>query len=170
MDALRIGLIGAVICFSAGVTSLEAGAQDGLTEPRRSPVKTEAVAYLYPEQVSIAAGRESAVELHFRIKEHLHINAHTPRGQYLIPTVFSIPEASGVRLASASYPAGTLFTLPADPTEKLLVYSGEFTIAAKIVASAGDHLVEAKLRYQACDENACMPPKTITVPIDVIAR
>jgi hypothetical protein len=30
--------------------------------------------------------------------------------------------------------------------------------------------MEAKLRYQACDNNACMPPKTITVPIDVIAK
>jgi len=30
--------------------------------------------------------------------------------------------------------------------------------------------VEAKLRFQACDQNACMPPKTITVPIDVIGK
>ena len=35
---------------------------------------------------------------------------------------------------------------------------------------AGDHLVEAKLRYQACDEAQCMPPKTITVPIDVVGK
>ena len=26
----------------------------------------------------------------------------------------------------------------------------------------------AKLHYQACDQNACLPPKTITVPIDVL--
>jgi hypothetical protein len=39
-----------------------------------------------------------------------------------------------------------------------------------MVAAAGDHLVEAKLRYQACDNNACMPPKTITVPIDVLGK
>jgi len=31
-------------------------------------------------------------------------------------------------------------------------------------------MVEAKLRYQACDANACLPPKTITVPIDVVAK
>ena len=75
-----------------------------------------------------------------------------------------------MRLASARYPAGADFTLPVDPSEKLLVYSGEFTIDAKIVAAPGDHLVEAKLRYQACDQNACMPPKTITVPIDVVGK
>ena len=61
-------------------------------------------------------------------------------------------------------------TLPIDPTTKLSVYTGEFIIQARIVAAAGNHLVEGKLHYQACDNNQCMPPKTITVPITVIAR
>ena len=75
-----------------------------------------------------------------------------------------------MRLEWAIYPAGLDYTLPLDPTEKLNVYTGEFVIEARLVAAAGDHLVEAKLRYQACDENACMPPKTITVPIDVAGK
>ena len=141
-----------------------------MEKPHKSLLKTEAVEYLYPEQVTLPAGKSSPVTLHFRIQPNLHINSHTPREQYLIPTVFSIPESSGVRLADATYPAGADFTLPADPNEKLLVYSGDFAIETKIVATAGDHLVEAKLRYQACDQNACMPPKTITVPIDVIGK
>lgn len=146
-------------------------AQDGLTSrPRQSLIKMQAVEYLFPEQVSVPAGKASALALHFRIKQDLHINSHTPRSSYLIPTVFSIPESSGVRLEGATYPAGTDFTLPADPDEKLSVYTGEFAIQAKIVASAGEHMVEAKLRYQACDQNECMPPKTITVPIDVIGK
>ena len=141
-----------------------------MEKPHKSLLKTEAVEYLYPEQVTLPAGKSSPVTLHFRIQPNLHINSHTPREQYLIPTVFSIPETSGVRLADATYPAGADFTLPADPNEKLLVYSGDFAIETKIVATPGDHLVEAKLRYQACDQNACMPPKTITVPIDVIGK
>ena len=141
-----------------------------MEKPHKSLLKTEAVEYLYPEQVTLPAGKSSPVTLHFRIQPNLHINSHTPREQYLIPTVFSIPESSGVRLADATYPAGADFTLPADPNEKLLVYSGDFAIETKMVATAGDHLVEAKLRYQACDQNACMPPKTITVPIDVIGK
>jgi hypothetical protein len=138
--------------------------------PRPTAAKVPAVAYLFPEQVSIPAGKSTAVALHFRIRQDLHINSHTPHSDYLIPTVFSIPEASGVRLESASYPTGTDFTLLVDPSTKLSVYSGDFTIQTRIVASPGDHLVEAKLRYQACDESACFPPKTITVPIDVIGK
>jgi hypothetical protein len=75
-----------------------------------------------------------------------------------------------VRLDGAVYPPGTEFALPLDPKTKLSVYSGEFIIQARIVATAGDHLVEARLRYQACDNNACMPPKTITAAIDVIGK
>ncbi len=161
----------ALFCMAGASAFAQGQAQDPLSEsPHHSILKSEAVEYLYPEQVSVPAGRSTALALHFRIRENLHINSHTPREEYLIPTVFSIPESSGVRLASATYPAGADFTLPVDPKEKLSVYTGEFTIDARIVAAPGDHLVEAKLHYQACDQNACMPPRTITVPIDVVGK
>jgi hypothetical protein len=164
-------LTGVAILTTIGFGCSAVRAQDSLSEsPRKSTHKAEAVEYLYPEQVSVPAGKPSAVALHFRIQQNLHINSHMPRERYLIPTVFSIPESSGVRLASASYPAGTDFTLPVDPSQKLLVYSDVFTIQAHIIATPGDHLVEAKLHYQACDQNACRPPKTITVPIDVVGK
>jgi len=133
-------------------------------------LKTQAVEYLYPEQVSVPAGKTSPVTLHFRIQQNLHINSHAPRSEYLIPTVFSVPETSGVKLADATYPPGTDFTLPADPDQKLSVYTGDFTIQAKSVSTPGNHLIEAKLRYQACDQTQCLPPKTIIVPIDVIGK
>jgi Disulphide bond corrector protein DsbC len=132
--------------------------------------KVEAVQYLYPEQVTLPAGKAGVVALHFRVGPGLHINSHNPSDKFLIPTVFSLPEGAGVKLVSAEYPAGVDFVLPADPATKLSVFTGEFAIHARIVALAGDHLVEAKLRYQACDETQCMPPKTITVPIDVVGK
>ena len=153
-------LLGMVPLLSQGQTE----------ESSRAAARPAAVAYLFPEQVTVPAGKPSAVALHFRIAPGLHINSHTPREDYLIPTALSIPEGSGVRLAEASYPPGSDFTLPIDPQTKLSVYTGEFIIQARIVAAPGDHLVEARLRYQACDQNACMPPRTITVPVDVIGK
>jgi hypothetical protein len=138
--------------------------------PNRSILHGAAVEYLFPEQVTVPASKPSPVVLHFRIAPGFHINSHTPKEDYLIPTTFSVPEDSGAHLESASYPDGADFTLPLDPTTKLSVYTGEFAIQARIVAPRGNHLVEASLRYQACDKNACMPPKTITVPIDVIGN
>ncbi|MDE3188282.1 MAG: disulfide bond formation protein DsbC [Acidobacteriota bacterium] len=136
----------------------------------RSVAKSNAVEYLYPEQVTVPAGKPSAIEMHFRIAHGLHINSHTPKDDFLIPTVLSVPASSGVRLENATYPPGVDFTLPIDPKTKLSVYTGDFTIFTRIVAQRGNHLVQAQLRYQACDNNACMPPKTVTVPIDVIGQ
>jgi hypothetical protein len=161
----RVRIAGALVF---GLASLAAFGQS--SGPARSLPKAAAVEFLFPEQVTVPAGKAATVALHFRIAPGMHINSHAPREEELIPTTFSIPEGSGVRLDGAAYPPGTEFTLPLDPKEKLSVYTGDFTIQARMVAAAGDHLVEAKLRYQACDNNACMPPRTITVPIDVIGK
>ncbi|MGD1061688.1 MAG: protein-disulfide reductase DsbD N-terminal domain-containing protein [Terracidiphilus sp.] len=154
----------AVAALAAHGQGLGANAQS------RPLLKTDAVTYLFPEQVSVPAGKPSQVALHFRIAQGLHINSHTPSDDFLIPTTFSIPDGSGVRLDNATYPAGTVIALPIDPTTKLSVYTGEFVIQARLVATAGNHLVQGKLHYQACDNNQCMPPKTITVAIDVIGK
>jgi Disulphide bond corrector protein DsbC len=156
----------AAVVITAG---LAAGAQAPLWQDSTKG-KVEAVKYLYPEQITVTAGKATAVELHFRIAPGFHINSHTPKEKFLIPTALSVPEGVGVRLESASYPEGKEYVLPADPTTKLNVFTGEFAIEAKLTATPGNHLVEAKLRYQACDETQCMPPKTITVPIDVVGK
>ena len=132
--------------------------------------RAEAVKYLYPEQVTLPTGKAGTVELHFRVAPGLHINSHDPRDAFLIPTTFSIPADAGVRLESVDYPPGTDFVLPADPNTRLNVFTGEFALRARMVAAPGDHLIAAKLRYQACDEAQCMPPKTIAVTIDVVGK
>ncbi|MGA3010098.1 MAG: protein-disulfide reductase DsbD domain-containing protein [Terracidiphilus sp.] len=161
------------VAFAAALTLSSALAQAPrplLNEPAHSAAKPAAVEYLYPEQITVPAGAPTTVSLHFRIAPGLHINSHTPREDELIPTVFSIPDGAGVRLDTTVYPPGADFSLPLDPSTKLSVYTGEFIIKARVVASAGEHLVEAKLHYQACDNNACMPPRTITAAIDVIGK
>lgn len=136
----------------------------------RSVLKTDAVQYLFPEEVSVPAGKLSPVTLHFRVAQGLHINSHTPSDDFLIPTTFSVPDGMGVRLNAATYPPGTIISLAFDPKTKLSVYTGEFVIQARIIATPGNHLIQGKLHYQACDQNQCMPPKAINVPIDVIGK
>jgi len=156
----------AICCAAISATSANAQADSS----SRSILRGAAVEYMFPEQVTVAAGKASNVELHFRVAQGLHINSHAPKEQFLIPTAFSIPDGLGVKLESATYPAGNDFALPSDPGNKLSVYTDEFVVAARIVAQPGNHLVEAKLHYQACNDTQCMPPKTITVAIDVIGK
>ena len=136
----------------------------------RSVLKGAAVEYMYPEQLTVTAGKATDVALHFRVAPGMHVNSHTPKDEFLIPTTFSIPDGLGVQLAAVTYPVGKDFTLPADPQNRLSVYTDEFVIQARIVAAVGNHLIEAKLHFQACDKSICLPPKTIPVAIDVIGK
>jgi hypothetical protein len=164
---IRIRFATVALALIAAVASAQTPASDLESRPASRP---SAVQYLYPEQITLPAGKPANIELHFRVAPGLHINSHTPSAEELIPTTLSIPEESGVTLDRAVYPAGSSFILPLDPKTRLSVYTGDFTIQARIVATAGNHMVEAKLRYQACDSSSCMPPKTITAAIDVIGN
>jgi hypothetical protein len=166
--------MGKKLCFAIAAATLcavSAGAQIvPANPPAHSPLAAASVAYLFPTQVTLPAGKPGTVTLHFRVAPGLHINSHTPSSSFFIPTTLALPAGAGVRLESAAYPAGSQFTLPVDPTTRLSVYTGEFAIEARLVAAAGDHPIQATLHYQACNDNECFPPKTINVPIDVVGQ
>jgi len=62
-----------------------------------------------------------------------------------------------VRLETANYPSGTDFTLQSDPGQAERVYERVRNSGALWLR--GESLVEAKLHFQACDKNICLPPK-----------
>jgi Disulphide bond corrector protein DsbC len=156
------------------LTAILAAAQSPIVGVTSRPeAKPAAVTYLFPEQVTVAAEKPSPVDLHFKVAEGLHVNSHTPSAEELIPTTLKFPETGDVHLAKADFPPGADFTLSIGsdtPAEKLSVYTGEFIIHAELIAAKGEHLVQASLRYQACSSNTCLPPRTIPVAIDVIAK
>lgn len=163
----------AMICAAMLAASLAA-------TPQKLPWQTSAssgdnqpqqlVRYLFPQQVSVPAGQPQTVELHFRINNGLHINSHTPRQKSLIRTELIVAEPDGMKVSAVDFPTGTDYAFPADPAEKLSVYSGDFTLRMHFTAQRGDHLLQAALRYQACDTNTCFPPRNAPVAVDVIAH
>lgn len=118
----------------------------------------------------VPANKPAKITLHFRIAEGLHINSHTPHDEFLIPTLLSFTTSKGVKIEHIDYPAGVDMKLPDGPKEMLNVYMDQIFLDARIVASAGNHPVEGKLRYQACDQHECMPPRSIPVHIEIIAQ
>ena len=128
------------------------------------------VEFLYPEQVSVPANQDRVVELHFAVNPGLHINSHTPHEKSFIPTQLIVAEPPGLTVKQVDFPPGTDFTLAADPGEKLSVYTGEFILHAHVKAQPGDHLIQAQLRYQACDATSCYPPRKAPVAVDVVAK
>jgi hypothetical protein len=162
-----VAAAGLLAAMALGQTPVGTRSDRSLTQTGPAAEKGS-VEFLFPEQVTVPANKASTVTLHFRVAPGMHINSHSPKDAFLIPTVFTLPEGGGVQLEAVTYPAGAEFALPLEPKNKLSVYTGEFVLLARIVAAPGDHLVEAKLRYQACDNNACMPPRTLIVAMDVV--
>ena len=162
-----------IVLASVLCAGLQSGLSQKLPWQDDSQSKTggrQFVQFLYPEQVTVTAGKPSVVELHFRVNDGLHINSHTPREKSFIPTQLLVGEPAGVNVASVDFPAGTDYSPAFSPNDKLSVYSGEFVLRAHVTAERGDHLVQAGLRYQACDANSCYPPKTAPLALSVIAK
>lgn len=130
----------------------------------------QSVRFLYPEQVTLTPGKETEVDLHFRVSDGLHVNSHTPRDKSLIPTQLIVEEPNGLKVAAVDFPPGTDYSFATDPNDKLSVYTGEFVLHAHMIAQPGDHLLQGVLRYQACDTNSCYPPRKAPVAIDVVAK
>lgn len=132
--------------------------------------RPQVVAFVAPDSATVPAGKPAELELRFSIREGMHINSHLPSYAELIPTTLSTDEDSDAELIETKYPAGTDLMLGSDPPEKLNVYTGEFLLRARVRAKAGTHTLKLKLRYQACTMSACMPPRTIPLTVELIAK
>jgi hypothetical protein len=133
--------------------------------PAQDAVKPKNTVIYVAEPQSVAAGKKSTVELHFKVLDGYHVNSHTPKSEYLIPTALKADPASGVSEGAPVYSAGQEFSFSFSPTEKLDVYSGDFTIKLPVTAEAGEHTLAATLHYQACDHAACYPPKSLPLQV-----
>lgn len=121
--------------------------------------------------VHVARGKATPVQFIFHVKPGLHINSNKPTEPELIPTVLHFSLPGDVVIGRVVYPAGKLTSFPFDPKQKLSVYSGDFAIKAHVLApgsaSTGTYTIHANLRYQACADNACYPPKTLPLTFNV---
>ena len=122
-------------------------------------------------KVQVKAGSTATVQLDFRVGSEFHINSNKPKSELLIPTVLTLNAAAPVSVASVKYPVGQDMSFAFAPSEKLSVYSGDFTIAAVVKVSgksaSGEYPVSGELRFQACDRSACYPPRSIPLKFEV---
>jgi hypothetical protein len=135
-----------------------------------SPAKPKAYVLYAAEPQTIPAGKPATVELRFHMVPGYHVNSHTPKSELLIATVLTLQPADGVRAGALQYPAGKPYSFSFDPSDKLDVYAGDFTVKLPLVATAGPHTVDGSLKYQACDNASCYPPRTLPVKILFTAK
>jgi hypothetical protein len=135
--------------------------------PRADIVRAEA------EPVEALAGGSTEALMHLTIAEGFHINANPPALPNLIPTELKVETENGITAGAPIYPTSVTrkFAFAEQP---LKVYEGETIIKLPLRFDAflakGAHQLRARVRAQACDNEACYPPRTIETFIPVNVR
>jgi hypothetical protein len=157
----------ATLLLAALAAPIVTRAQDAGFEGESRPKSYIAYA---AEAHTIVAGKSAVIDLRFKVQDGFHVNSHTPKADFLIPTKLTLEPSAGVKAAAPEYPVGTAYSFSFEPNEKLDVYSGAFTVKLPVVATAGEHRLSGMLHYQACDHAACYPPKTLPVEVLLTAK
>jgi hypothetical protein len=152
-------LLAATLLTTAGVAQDSPGRKVPSVTMSPAPVTT------------ILQGKPGTVTLHFRIGSGFHINSNTPKAEFLIPTALKLNAPTDIVVGKITYPPGEEQSFPFAPDDKLSVYSGEFSLAVlvrplhNVVPSK--YIFRGQLKYQACDNAACYPPKQLPVEFEV---
>ncbi len=121
--------------------------------------------------VAAVQAKPVTVSLSFNVASGYHINSNHPKSDFLIPTALKIEPATDIVIGKTIYPEGQDMSFAFAPDEKLNVYTGDFKVDVIVhplhIIEPGKYVVRGSLKYQACDNTACYPPKNLPVSFDV---
>jgi hypothetical protein len=145
----------------------------GVVSAQDFPVGSRApsVAYFPPEIKSVYRGHPGTVQLQFRIASGFHINSNQPKQEYLKKTELKLDAPTDIAVMKVAYPVGEDRSFPFDPDDKLNVYSGDFAVDVTVrplkTVLPAKYAVHGTLKYQACDNAACYPPKQMPISFEI---
>ena len=120
---------------------------------------------------SVVRGTAGNVDLRFHIANGYHINSNKPSEEFMIPTALHMEATTDIVIGKISYPTGRDVAFEFAPDQKLSVYSGSFTVGVTVrplhTVPPGKYALRGALKYQACDNRACYPPKQLPVEFEV---
>lgn len=123
-------------------------------------------------RVEVQAGKPAQATIRLVIKDGYHINGN-PASQYQIATQLTVEPSEGISAAPPTYPPSITkkFEFSEQP---IAVYEKEAIInlplSATAAAARGERIVPARLRFQACDDQVCYPPKNLRVSIPALVK
>ena len=111
----------------------------------------------------IQKGRVVRASVVLDIPAGLHVQSNKPLDKYLIPTKLDVETPSGMKVGPVSYPRAVMRKLKFSKG-MVAVYEGKATLRFNVTVpanySAGSGEIKGKLRFQACNDDACFPPVT----------
>jgi thiol:disulfide interchange protein DsbD len=145
--------VGVLAVFGLVVAASVAGAAEDVVRARLTAAPGRAVV-----EATIASG--------------WHVNAHEPRDEFLIPTTLTLTAPAGVRAGPVEYPTPVERRLAFGGGKTYLLYDGTVRFSAPLEGApeAGAGPLRAALRYQACDDTHCLPPRTLELAAELVPR
>jgi thiol:disulfide interchange protein DsbD len=122
-----------------------------------------------PPRVHAKRGQEVTAPITAELQAGFHVNSNQPADEYLIPLKLTWVKGP-LETVQVSYPKPLLehFAFSQKPVS---IFSGKFEIVTKFktapAAQPGMALMNGKLRFQACNDRECLPPKTVDVQFTV---
>jgi hypothetical protein len=121
--------------------------------------------------ITAVQGKTATVPISFRVGSGYHINSNRPKSEFLIPTVLKIDAVTDIAVTGTAYPDGKDMSFAFAPGEMLNVYAGDFRVDVRVRplrdVQPGRYALRGMLKYQACDNAACYPPKKLPVVFDL---
>lgn len=93
-----------------------------------------------------------------------HINSVKPLDEFVIATELKLDPATA-DLVRADFPPHELKDFTFSGGKKLAVYEGKIDIPFEAKLKSGATTIKATLRYQACNDSVCLPPKSVSAEI-----
>jgi thiol:disulfide interchange protein len=125
-----------------------------------------------PPSLAVTAGSAAELVVGLSIADTWHIQSHRPSFEYLIPTVLTLGLPDGWATPTVTYPPDHTYS-PSFSPDPLAVYEGDVEIHARFevpASASGDVTVPVSLRYQACDDKTCLPPKTLQATTTLVVN
>jgi thiol-disulfide isomerase/thioredoxin len=120
-----------------------------------------------PVQAKIGATVDAKLPL--QLRPGYHVQSNTPTDKYLIPLKLTW-NPGPLQPAAVVYPKPLMEKYSFSPQPQS-VFSGNFELTTKFKvpasAIAGPTAITGKLRYQACNDTMCLPPRNMDVSLQV---
>ncbi|MFH1034730.1 MAG: protein-disulfide reductase DsbD domain-containing protein [Pseudomonadota bacterium] len=104
------------------------------------------------------------------IRPGYHINDQRPAEPDLFPTTLTWPASPDISFGPAVFPAPRKYK-PSFASQPMEVHDGRVLVRATLqvakTAAPGARELKAKLVFQACDDQSCLMPETLEVPLTV---
>jgi Disulphide bond corrector protein DsbC len=167
----RIGLAWTVLALLAAAAAGQESS-DGPSVAQDSPGRKSPSVSMSPAPVvTVTRGKSNPVNLRFHVGSGFHVNSNQPKSEFLIPTTLKLSAPTDIVIGRVTYPAGSEMSFAFAPDDKLSVYTGEFPVVVEVRPLAevipAKYMIRGELKYQACDNAACYPPKKLPVQFEV---